>query len=112
MQIVFEKISNGKYPVNAIEYRHRGKPIIYVADKTNHVNYAIVDSMLDSSLLRSCPIIIRTRKKKTFSNYKDIMYINRTGKMYEDTYKHIFVSVLTENGIKGKVFEEVQALVG
>ena len=40
------------------------------------------------------------------------MYINRTGKMYEDTYKPICVSVLTENGIKGKLFEEVQAFVG
>lgn len=112
MQIVFEKISNGKYQANAIEYRHRGKPIIYVADKTNHVNYAIIDSMLDIRLLRSCPVHIRNRKKKTFSNYKDIMYINRTGKMYEDTYTPIFVSVLTETEIKGKVFEEVQALVG
>lgn len=112
MQIVFEKISKGKYPATAIEYRHKGRPIIYVADKTHHVNYAIVDSMLDISLLRSCPVNIRIRKKKTFSNYKDIMYINRTGKMYEDTYTSIFVTVLTENGIKGKLFEEVQALVG
>lgn len=84
---------------------------IFIKDNRHNRNYALINSMLNTTQISQSTMCIRKTKRLKFNNPNDILYATTTGSMKKTEDSPIIFTILSKEVAKTKHFTPADVLV-